>query len=58
MHLGRFNPQFVYKLDNEAIQHVNEEKDVGIVFDSHATKVSCTYSTCCRKANRVLVLIN
>ena len=50
MHFGRFNPQFVYKLDNEAIQQVNEEKDVGIVFDSHATKVSCTYSTCCKKS--------
>ena len=46
MHFGRFNPQFVYKLDNEAIQQVNEEKDVGIVFDSHVTEVSCTYCTC------------
>ena len=33
MHLGRSNSHFVYKLDSEAIQQVNEEKDLGIVFD-------------------------
>ena len=47
MHFGRFNPHFVYKFDNEGIQQVNREKDLGILFGSqlkfhaHTALVAC-----------------
>ena len=34
MHSGRSNPYFAYDFDNQAIQQVNKEKDLGIVFDN------------------------
>ena len=53
MHSGRSNPYFVYDLDNQAIQQVNKEKDLGIVFEFHPHTVLAA-----RKAKRILALIN
>ena len=56
MHLGKSNP---YGLDNEAIQLVNEEKDLGIVFDNQLKFHTHMHTALVvSKANRILALIN
>ena len=55
MYFGRSNPHFVYKLDNEAIQQVNEENILALIANS---EVSWAYSYCTVARNGILTLIN
>ena len=57
MNFSRSNPHFVYKLDNEPIQQVNKEKDLGILFDSQL-KFHAHTALLAGKANTILGLIN
>ena len=56
MHLGRQNDQYRYSMGSVNIKSINEEKDLGVLFDSNI-KFSSQCSVAVRNANRILGLI-
>lgn len=57
VHYGRNNPQHVYTMNNIDLQEVNEEKDLGIIFQNDL-KFSQHISGKINKANSILGLIS
>ena len=57
MHVGKRNENHQYIMNNQVLQAVDEEKDLGVIFtkDMKSSK-QCTAAR--NKANRVLGLIN
>ena len=57
MHVGRNNGNHQYIMNNQVLQAVTEEKDLGVIYtDNMKTSKQCTAAR--NKANRVLGLIN
>ena len=56
LHLGHNNVHYVYYMDNESIQPVTEEKDLGVII-SEDLKPSKQCTEVVKKANMVLGMI-
>ena len=58
MHLGRNNPRYIYYIDNDPLQSVEEYKDLGVIMDSNLKFHTHTHtSAVASKTNQVLGLI-
>lgn len=56
MHLGRSNRQFKYTLNGQVLKEIEEEKDLGIMFNC-SLKPSVQCLSAYNKANRILGMI-
>ena len=53
IHIGHSNPGYKYLMDNQYLQEVSEEKDLGIMITSYL-KSAAQVVEACEKANRAL----
>jgi len=51
IHIGHSNPGYKYLMDNQYLQEVSEEKDLGIMITSDL-KSAAQVVEACKKANR------
>ena len=56
MQIGHSNPSYKYLMDNQYLQEVSEEKDLGILITSDL-KSAAQVMEACKKANRALGMI-
>ena len=57
MHMGQSNTGYKYSIDNQYLQEVRDEKDLGIMISSDL-KSAAQVVEACKKANRALGMIS
>jgi ribonuclease P/MRP protein subunit RPP40 len=57
LHVGRTNHRFQYVMDNQILESVTEERDLGVLV-SDDLKVSANCLAAYNKANKILGMIN